>query len=113
MEDPRLHRRIHAALTARLDSGEYPPGTRLNIGLLADEFDTTRTTVGKAVKLLAREGRIEFYAGLGWYVAEPPLSGQRMTEAPRPKDPVADLPQGNLRRAKVTRLVRGRAPASG
>jgi DNA-binding GntR family transcriptional regulator len=68
MEDPRLHRRIYAVLVARIDDGRYPQGTRLNIGLLADEFDTTRTTIGKALRLLEAEGRITLYEGLGWYV---------------------------------------------
>jgi DNA-binding GntR family transcriptional regulator len=68
MEDPRLHRRIYAVLVTRLDDGTYAEGTRLNIGLLADEFDTTRTTIGKALRLLEAEGRIVLYQGLGWYV---------------------------------------------
>ena len=74
MEDPRLYRRIAAALLERINDGRLTPGTRLNIGLLTDEFDTTRTTVGKALKLLGDDGRIEFFAGLGWYVTEAPGS---------------------------------------
>ena len=76
MEDPRLHRRIYAALAERIGDGTYPPGTRLNIGLIADEWDTTRTTVGKALRLLAAEGRVEMFRGLGWYVTEPPPDGE-------------------------------------
>jgi DNA-binding GntR family transcriptional regulator len=72
MEDPRLSRRIHAALVERIADGTYPPGTRIHIGLLTDEFSTTRTTVGKALRLLAEESRVEYYSGLGWYVKEPP-----------------------------------------
>jgi DNA-binding GntR family transcriptional regulator len=70
MDDPRLSRRIHAALLERIADGTYPAGTRIHIGALADEFATTRTTVGKALKLLADEGRVQYYAGLGWYVSE-------------------------------------------
>jgi DNA-binding GntR family transcriptional regulator len=70
MEDPRLHRRIYAALSERIGNGTLAPGARLNIGLLADEFDTTRTTVGKAIRLLEADGRVELYRGLGWYVTE-------------------------------------------
>ena len=72
MEDPRLYRRIHAELAARISAGTYAAGTRLDIGLIADEWDTTRTTAAKAVRLLAEEGRVEFYAGMGWYVTEAP-----------------------------------------
>jgi DNA-binding GntR family transcriptional regulator len=75
MEDPRPHRRIYAALAARIADGTYPAGTRLNIGLLTDEFDTTRTTVGKALRLLEADGAIVIYKGMGWYVAEPPPRG--------------------------------------
>lgn len=71
MEDPRLYRRIHADLLRRIDSGELPAGARLNIGLIADEWDTTRITVGKALRMLGDSGRLEFYAGLGWYVTGP------------------------------------------
>lgn len=70
MEDPRPHRRIYAALAGRIADGTYAPGTRLNIGLLADEFDVTRTTVGKALRLLEADGAIVMYQGLGWYVNE-------------------------------------------
>jgi DNA-binding GntR family transcriptional regulator len=72
MDDPRPSRRIYAAVSARISNGTYPPGARLNVGLLADEFATTRTTVGKALRLVADDGRIEFYTGMGWYVKEPP-----------------------------------------
>lgn len=68
MDDPRPNRRIYAALAKRIGDGTYPVGTRLNIGLIADEFQVTRTTVGKALKLLEAEQLIEMYQGLGWYV---------------------------------------------
>jgi DNA-binding GntR family transcriptional regulator len=74
MEDPRLSRRIHAALVERIASGTYPAGTRIHIGLLTQEFSTTRTTVGKALRLLSDEGRVEYFSGLGWYVKEAPAS---------------------------------------
>lgn len=70
MEDPRLYRRIYTALSERITSGTYTPGTRLNIGLLADEWDTTRATVGKALRLLKADGRVELFGGLGWYVRD-------------------------------------------
>lgn len=70
MEDPRLSRRIRAAVAGRIDDGTYPPGSRVHVGMLTDEFSTTRTTVGKAMRLLAEEGRVEYFSGLGWYVRE-------------------------------------------
>lgn len=68
MDDPRPSRRIHAAVTARIADGTYPAGSHLSIGLLADEFDVTRSTVGKALRLLEADGLIELYSGMGWYV---------------------------------------------
>jgi DNA-binding GntR family transcriptional regulator len=68
MEDPRLYRRIYTALLERIDGGQLAEGTRLNIGLLADEWDTSRTTVGKALRLLEADGKVQFFRGLGWYV---------------------------------------------
>ena len=61
--------RVYAQLKARIASGQLPPDTRLNIGLLADEFDVSRDTVQKAFGMLESDGLIERYAGLGWYVA--------------------------------------------
>ena len=72
MDDPRPSRRIYAEVAKRIERGTYPPGSRLNIGLLADEFDVTRTTVAKALRLLEADGLITLYQGLGWYVQEPP-----------------------------------------
>lgn len=69
MADPRLYMRIHAALAERIADGTLPPGTRLNIGLLADEFDASRDSVQKAIGLLADAGLVERWPGLGWYVA--------------------------------------------
>lgn len=68
MDDPRPSRRIHAELSRRIAGGELEPGARLNIGLIADEFGVTRSTVGKAMRLLEADGLIEQYTGMGWYV---------------------------------------------
>lgn len=72
MADPRAYMRIYAQLKAQIESGELPAGARLNIGLLADEHDVSRDTVQKALRLLERDGLIERFEGLGWYVAEQP-----------------------------------------
>ena len=77
VDDPRPSRRIYAELSRRIAQGsaQYAAGARLNIGLLADEFGVTRTTVGKALRLLEADGAIVMYQGLGWYVTEPPPAG--------------------------------------
>jgi DNA-binding GntR family transcriptional regulator len=70
MEDPRLYRRIYADLLEQIGDGRLPAGTRLNIGLITDQFDTTRTTAGKAVRLLEADGLVQLFPGLGWYVTD-------------------------------------------
>jgi DNA-binding GntR family transcriptional regulator len=71
MEDPRLYRRIAAGVADRIATGDLAPGDRLNVGLLADEWDTTRITVGKALRLLGEQGALVLFPGLGWYVNDP------------------------------------------
>jgi len=66
--DPRLYIRIHAALSERIADGALPPGTRLNIGSISDEFDASRDTVQRAITMLADAGLVERWPGLGWYV---------------------------------------------
>lgn len=70
MADPRAYMRTYAQLKARIEGGQLAAGARLNIGLLADEFDVSRDTVQKALGLLEDEGLIERFAGLGWYVRD-------------------------------------------
>lgn len=69
--DPRLYIRVHAALRERIADGTLPPGTRLNIGAIADEFDTSRDTAQRAISMLAAEGTVSRWPGLGWYVSDP------------------------------------------
>jgi DNA-binding GntR family transcriptional regulator len=66
--DPRQFVRIYEALSARIDSGELPPETRLNIGGIAAEFGVSRDTVQRAIGMLAADGLVERWPGLGWYV---------------------------------------------
>ena len=69
MDDPRLYRRIYAELTRRITDGTYAPGAPLPpIGRLADEWGCSRDTVQKALQLLADDGLIERFPGLGWFV---------------------------------------------
>jgi DNA-binding GntR family transcriptional regulator len=68
--DPRLYMRIRGVLSRRIADGTLPSGTRLNIGTIADEFDVSRDTVQHAIGLLAGDGLIERYEGLGWFVTE-------------------------------------------
>ena len=71
MVDPRRYRQIYAELSARIEGGTYPPGSPLPpIGRLADEFEVSRDTVQRSLQLLAGDGLIERWPGLGWYVRQ-------------------------------------------
>jgi DNA-binding GntR family transcriptional regulator len=66
-EDPRAYMRVYSALSARIGKA-LPSGERLNIGLIADEFEVSRPTVAHALQLLADEGKVTRYPGVGWVV---------------------------------------------
>jgi len=57
-------------VTARIANGEYSPGQRLNIGLLADELGVERGTISRAMRVLGERGLVQFYEGLGWHVTD-------------------------------------------
>jgi len=73
--DPRLYRHVYAQLKKRIADGTLPPETRLNIGGICEEYNVGRETAQKAIRLLADDGLIERWPGLGWYVKEAPASG--------------------------------------
>jgi GntR family transcriptional regulator len=51
--------RVTADLRRRIESGEWAPGEGLpSTGELADEYDVSRATVGKAIKRLTGEGKL-------------------------------------------------------
>lgn len=68
MADPRAYMRVYRALADAIAAGEMMPGARLDMGLIADQHDVSREPVKHAMRLLARDGLVERYDGLGWYV---------------------------------------------
>ena len=68
MADPRAYMRVYRALKDAIEAGALASGTRLSMGLIADEHDVSRESVKHAMRLLAADGLIERYDGLGWYV---------------------------------------------
>lgn len=63
-------RQIHAALRARIGSGELGPGDRLpSIVSLAQEYGVALTTVRKAMDALKEEGLV-VTSPMGTFVAE-------------------------------------------
>lgn len=62
--------RVYALLKAAIEGGELAPGTRLNIGLIADQNGVGRDSVKRALGMLEADGLTERWPGLGWYVKE-------------------------------------------
>jgi DNA-binding GntR family transcriptional regulator len=67
-----LYYQLEAILQHRIDSGLWPPGTRLPTELeLCVEFDVSRSVVRPALDILESGGKIERVQGRGTFVAAP------------------------------------------
>lgn len=65
-------RRVAASLRQRIEAAEWPPGGRLpTLGMLADEYQVSPTTVRKAIAVLRDAGLVESVRGWGTFVSEP------------------------------------------
>ena len=63
-------RQLAAILRKRIDSGEFPPGSRIpSILSLSQEYGLAGITVRKAIAALKDEGVLETASGWGTYVA--------------------------------------------
>lgn len=69
VEDPRAHVRAAALVEQRISDGTYAPGSRIHIGLLAEETGIYRAAIGRALAMLQGRGLVVRYPGSGWYVA--------------------------------------------
>ncbi|WP_434742916.1 winged helix-turn-helix domain-containing protein [Micromonospora sp. SH-82] len=59
------------ALREKIESGEWPPGTKLpSRAQLCKEYGVSDTVVGKAMMILRATGRTETLEGVGVFVAE-------------------------------------------
>lgn len=68
-EDPRIYVRVLLRVREQIADGTLRPGEPApTIASLCRQFDCTRQTVSKALRLLADEGLLERYPGLGYYV---------------------------------------------
>lgn len=87
----RLFHRIAEQLTELIETGVYPPGSRLpGERELAEKFDVSRVTIREAEIALQAIGRLEIKTGAGVYVSEeqpvhqstlPDVSAFEVTEA--------------------------------
>jgi len=65
----RLYRQVAGKMLESLDSGEYPPGTRLpSERELSEHYGVSRPTIREAIIALEINGRVEVKTGSGVYV---------------------------------------------
>lgn len=75
MSDKRLYHRVAREITNMIESGAYPPGTRLpGERELAERFGVSRVVVREAEISLEAIGRINIKVGSGVYVRDPMAS---------------------------------------
>lgn len=67
-DDPRKWVRIADDLRRRMDVGELKPDARVSIKRESQAGGVAKSTVAKAVRLLAGEGRLRLYPGHGYIV---------------------------------------------
>jgi len=61
---------IHRTVRERIALLEYPPGTRLDVERLADEFDVSRTPIRSVLQRLEHQGLVATRHGVGTSVTE-------------------------------------------
>jgi GntR family transcriptional regulator len=67
------YRQIAEILRRRIESGQYPPGTRIPTeSEIVEEFEVARTTARRAVGVLREDGLIYTVPQRGSYVARSP-----------------------------------------
>ncbi|MEM1390776.1 MAG: FadR/GntR family transcriptional regulator [Pseudomonadota bacterium] len=75
MAEKRLYQKVAGRIVEMIDSGAYPPGTRLpGERELAERFEVSRVVIREAEISLESVGRVEIKVGSGVYVREPNVS---------------------------------------
>ena len=76
--DPRAYMQVAAYVRAQIAERSLASGDPVpSIGALIHKTGRSRQTIGKAMRLLEREGLVVKYAGLGYYVASATANEQR------------------------------------
>jgi DNA-binding GntR family transcriptional regulator len=63
--------RVLESLRQAIITSEYPPGTSLSEGILAETYGTSRTPIREALQQLQSEGLVEVVPRVGTFVREP------------------------------------------
>jgi 8-oxo-dGTP pyrophosphatase MutT (NUDIX family)/DNA-binding transcriptional regulator YhcF (GntR family) len=116
-EDPPKYRQIAGELRARIETGEYPPGSRLpSKAELMSRFSVALNTVDNAIRVLRDLGLAETKQGLGTFVSDPLPAAQPSSEyeavTKRLDDVAEEVRQLRERLAAVERQVLQGEPSS-
>jgi GntR family transcriptional regulator len=77
---PPKYEQVLKTLQQRIENGTYPPGTVLpSEARMSTEFETSRTTIIKALSILRQEGWIESHQGKGHIARGVPLAARQIT----------------------------------
>ena len=69
---PALYQQVKSYVTKRIQSGAWPPGTRIpSENQLASRFKSSRMTINRALREMTAEGHLVRIQGLGTFVAKP------------------------------------------
>jgi DNA-binding GntR family transcriptional regulator len=92
---PAKYAQVVAEIKARIERGDYPPGSLLpSEHQLVETFGVSRPTIVKSLSVLRQEGWVETQQGKGSFVrGRPALDGAERT---RPGDDVVGLPETEL-----------------
>lgn len=76
--DKPLYRQVADDITARIDGGTWPPGTKLpSERALCELYDVSQITVRRALRDLSHLGRLKSRHGLGWFASALPAQGAK------------------------------------
>jgi DNA-binding GntR family transcriptional regulator len=83
-----LYQQVAAEIRRRIDAGEIPPGHAVpSEPEIADEFEVSRITATKALRLLREEGLVYLVQGRGTFVG--PEDVPRVSRTVRPYEQIA------------------------
>ncbi len=73
MRDARLYMKVAGSLLTQIEDGTFKPGDPMpRLSELTTSFRVSRRTAGHAMQVLADEGPVQFFPGLGYFVCELP-----------------------------------------
>ena len=109
-ESPR-YQQIAADLRARIESGEFAPGSLLpSEAKLKEHYDAAQATIRHAIAVLRDEGLAESEQGVGVWVRKPPAPGPSEYDVVmgRIEEIAAEVRRLGQRMSAAERELRGR-----